>query len=118
MSCGFALSFIAQIVGPNGHAEFRQENTRRRFAVEIEGLRPEQTFDVMVAGVVVGTIRITADGKGELEFRDREVEQERQAQEPQAQQEQEEQPFPANFPLLDGGELIQVGPLTGTLQPD
>ena len=61
-------------------------------------------FDVMISGVVVGTVLIDNFGVGELDYDDR------------ADADDQDRPFPRNFPELDGGEVVQVGPLTGTLQ--
>jgi len=91
----------------SGQAEFRiDDQGRRRFSTEIEGFRPGEIFDVMAAGVIVGTIVVDGTGQGDLNF--------------DTNFEAGDDPatlFPANFPALDGGELVQVGPLSGTLQP-
>ena len=92
----------------SGKAEFRQRgnNGRRQFSVEVEGLAPGDMFDVMVAGVVVGTVRINDFGVGDINFDDN---FEPGVDDPATI-------FPANFPALNGGELVRVGDLTGTLQ--
>lgn len=59
----------------------------------------------MVAGANVGTIVIDDFGVGNQAFDDNfEL-----GDDPATQ-------FPANFPALDGGEPVVVGPLSGTLQ--
>ncbi len=89
----------------SGQADFRERGSRRKFSVEVEGFRPGQLFDVMVAGEVVGTVLINNFGVGELDFDDR------------ADPDDEDEPFPPKFPAINGGELVQVGTVSGTLQP-
>lgn len=90
----------------DGKADFRHrlDRARRQFSVEVEDGNPGEMFDVMVSGVVVGTILIDRFGVGELDYDDT------------ADRDDRDRRFPRNFPELDGGEVIQVGPLTGTLQ--
>lgn len=88
----------------SGHADFRNESGFRRFSVEAEGLVPGDVHDVMVAGVVVGTVTVDALGIGQLELDDR------------LEPGDTELPFPASFPAINGGELVRVGPVSGTLQ--
>ena len=89
-----------------GKAKFsdRQDRNRRKFSVEIERGTPGQMFDVMVSGVVVGTVLINNFGVGEIDFDDTAGPADR------------DQRFPRNFPEIDGGEVVQVGPLTGSMQ--
>lgn len=89
-----------------GKAKFshRLDKVRRKFSVEIERGAPGEMFDVMVSGVVVGTVLINDSGIGELDYDDT------------ADPGDRDQRFPRNFPEIDGGEVIQVGPLTGTMQ--
>ncbi|MDX1502456.1 MAG: hypothetical protein R3325_08825 [Thermoanaerobaculia bacterium] len=82
----------------------RLDQARRKFSVEVERARAGQMFDVMVSGVVVGTLLIDDLGVGELDYDDTAGGNDRDRR------------FPRNFPELDGGEVVQVGPLTGTLQ--
>jgi hypothetical protein len=89
----------------SGQADFRQRPGRRKFSVEIEGFDPNTMMDVEVANVVVGTITVDALGVGGLDFDDT------------AAAGDLDSPFPANFPALNGGELVKVGPLDGNLQP-
>jgi len=90
----------------SGKATFenRLDRARRKFSVEIERAKAGDMFDVMVSGVVVGTILVDNLGIGELDYDDT------------ADGNDADQRFPRNFPELDGGEVVQVGPLTGTLQ--
>lgn len=90
----------------SGQVDFRNrlDEGRRQFSVEIEGFSEGRMFDVMVAGVVVGTVTIDAFGFGNLDFDDT------------ADPDDLDLPFPPNFPAVDGGERVEVGPLSGTLQ--
>ena len=92
----------------SGQADFRNRlnRNRRQWSVEVEGFAPGDMFDVMVAGQNVGTIVIDGFGMGNQDFDDN-----FEAGDDPATQ------FPANFPALNGGEFVQVGPLSGTLQP-
>lgn len=93
----------------SGKVEFRQrfdKGGRRQFSAQIEGLEPGSMYDVMVAGIVVGKIVVDAAGVGDLNFDDN---FEAGVDDPATQ-------FPPNFPSLDGGERVEVGPLSGTLQ--
>ena len=87
----------------SGKVEFRDRG-RRQFSVEIEGFVPGDRYDVMIGGAVVGTLVVDAFGIGEIGFDD------------EAQADDVDKPFSANFPQIDGGEAVQVGPLSGTLQ--
>jgi len=89
-----------------GKAKFsnRLDRARRKFSVEIERGKSGEMFDVMVSGVVVGTVMVNNLGIGELDYDDT------------ANGNDADQRFPRNFPELDGGEVVQVGPLTGSLQ--
>lgn len=97
--------FTAAAGDLSGKADFRNRGDRQRWSVEVEGLTPGDMFDVMVAGQNVGTITIDNLGMGNQEF-DTNFEA---GDDPATQ-------FPANFPGLGGGEFVQVGPLSGTLQ--
>jgi hypothetical protein len=104
----------AELIAPpavgdiSGQTDFRNRLSvaRRQFSVAIEGLDPGNEFDVMVAGIVVGTITVDALGMGDLNFDDS---FEPDVDDPATR-------FPSNFPALDGGELVQVGTLSATLQ--
>ena len=85
--------------------ENRLQEGRRKFSAQVEGFSADALFDVMISGIVVGTVQIGATGNGEINFDDNFE----PGDDPATQ-------FPANFPALDGGELIQIGPLSGTLQ--
>ena len=90
----------------SGKAKFEDRDGRRKFSAEIEGLNTGDMFDVMVAGQVVGTVTIDAAGVGDLNLDDN---FEPGVDDPATR-------FPANFPMLDGGEMVTVGQLSGTLQ--
>lgn len=89
----------------SGRADYRERRARRKFSVEVEGFVPGTMFDVMVLGMPVGTITVDGTGAGNLDFDDT------------AGPGDADDPFPANFPALDGGEAVDVGPLAGNLQP-
>ncbi len=112
---GDELRLRARFVAPvsagdvSGQAKFRYRNGRRQFSAEIEGFNDGDMFDVMVSGVVVGKIVINEFGDpGDLNFDDN---FEPGDDDPATQ-------FPANFPALDGGELVEIGLLRGALQND
>ncbi|HSF96164.1 MAG TPA: hypothetical protein VLA52_14155 [Thermohalobaculum sp.] len=92
----------------SGQADFRNRTNknRRQWSVQVEGLTPGDLYDVVVSGETVGTIVIDGFGIGDQNFDDN-----FEAGDDPATQ------FPANFPNLDGGEMVVVGPLSGTLQP-
>jgi hypothetical protein len=89
----------------SGKAEFRDRRSRRKFSVEVEGFNAGEMFDVMVGVKTVGKIVIDAAGFGNLDFDDT------------AGPGDADDPFPTDFPALDGGEAVTVGPLAGSLQP-
>jgi hypothetical protein len=107
------LRFRAQLIAPasagdvSGQADFRLRDGQRKFSAEVEGSVPGEMFDVVVAGEIVGKVTIDALGVGDLNFDDN---FEAGLDDPATQ-------FPANFPAIDGGEMVVVGPLSGTLQP-
>ncbi len=88
-----------------GKAQYRERN-RRQFSVEVAGFQPGDRFDVMISGAVVGTVTIDDFGVGDLNY---DSNFEPGLDDPSTK-------FPPNFPALDGGELVVVGPLSGTLQ--
>ncbi len=96
---------LAGIGDISGQADFRDKEGRKKFSVEVEGLTPNSMFDVMVAGVVVGTV--TTDGLG---FGDFNLDSNFEPGDVTPD-------LPGNFPALNGGEKVEVGPLTGNLQP-
>ncbi len=112
---GHEVRLEARLVAPlfagdiSGKVEFRNRirEGRRQFTVEMEGMSPGAKFDVMVAGQVVGTVEVDGFGIGELHYDDN---FEPKLDDPATQ-------FPPNFPNLDGGEHVVVGPLSGNLQP-
>lgn len=97
---------LVQITGQgNGRALYERTPTIKRFAVTVEGLTPRVRMDVMVANVVVGTITTDSYGQGQLQM-DSVFER---GDEPDSW-------LPDDFPVIDGGELVKVGPLEGSLQ--
>ncbi|MFQ5775649.1 MAG: hypothetical protein ACE5GS_14100 [Kiloniellaceae bacterium] len=92
----------------SGTADFRDRGDRRRFSAEIQGFTPGQMFDVSVANTVVGKVVVDQFGIGDINF---DSNFEAGVDDPATQ-------FPGNFPMLDGGESVVVGPLSGTLQVD
>lgn len=76
--------------------EFEDGTENRRFEVEIEGAAASTTYDVSVAGTVVGQITTDADGDGELELKT-------------TPEDADEQPFPAGFVTPQAGDTIDVG---------
>lgn len=103
--------FEARLAAPaaagdiSGKVQYR-ERGRRQFSVQVEGLQPGDRYDVMISGAVVGTITIDPFGIGDLNY---DSNFEPGFDDPATQ-------FPPNFPALDGGEMVVVGPLSGTLQ--
>jgi hypothetical protein len=126
MAIAFALTTVAPINGAlaggaevkfegrleaaagdlSGKAKFEQRDGRRKFSAEVEGLVPGEMYDVVVAGAIVGKVVINGAGIGDLNF---DTNFEPGLDDPATQ-------FPGNFPMLDGGESVTVGPLSGTLQ--
>ena len=90
----------------SGKGDFRDRDSRRKFSVQVEGFTEGQMFDVEVAGVIVGKVVIDAFGMGDINF---DTNFEAGDDDPATQ-------FPGGFPMLNGGEQIEVGPLSGTLQ--
>ncbi|MFQ5457646.1 MAG: hypothetical protein ACE5FC_04225 [Myxococcota bacterium] len=88
----------------SGKADFESRDGRSKFSVSVEGLVPGSSFDVMVAGAVVGSMTIDDFGMGALDL------------DTTAQVDDLDLPFPPNFPNVNAGTLVQVGQLTGTLQ--
>lgn len=90
-----------------GEAEFQVEAVdgvnETKFEVEVIGAVAGSTHVVSVGGVQVGQVVIEADGRGELEFTS-DVD------------DADDQPFPANWPEVAAGTVIEVGSiLSGTL---
>ena len=108
---GDSLRLRAKLRAPSdfgdisGHAKYREsDNGRRRFSVEIEGMSPGDRFEVVVDQVTVGAVTVDSFGVGELEL------------DTNLEQGDDEGPLPAGFPGLRGGEFVEIGPLSGTLQ--
>ena len=77
----------------------------RHVYVKIKGFAPGDVYPVFVRGVNVGAITISDGGEGGLEYGI-----------PHRPVSTCCPPFPENFPELEGGELVQVGPLSGVLK--
>lgn len=77
------------------------------FHVEVNGAQPGAVFEIHVNGNLFGTIIANDLGSAELEFRTATVDDNPQDEEP---------PLPTDFPRLNPGDVITVGPLTGTYQ--
>ena len=110
---GDEIRLRAVLVGPevdiSGKVAFRHRvmkgESRRQFSAEIEGLRPGSVYDVMIAGVVVGKMTVDDFGIGDINYDDNFE----RGDDPNTK-------FPFHFPALDGGERVEIGPLSGTLQ--
>ena len=74
----------------------------REFEVELEHAAAGTTYDVTVDGVVVGQITTNAMGYGKLKYDDT----------PKAG----EQPFPADFPAITDGTVVEVAGLSTMLE--
>jgi hypothetical protein len=86
----------------SGSAKYQERaNGRRRFSIEVEGFVPGTQLDVLVDGIVIGTITIDNIGVGELEF------------DTNLEAGDTELPFPGNFPSIERGDRVQVGQLRG-----
>ena len=108
---GDSLRLRAKLRAPSdfgdvsGHAKYRErDNGRRRFSAEIEGMIPGDRFEVVVDGVTVGVVTVDSFGVGELEL------------DTNLEPGDDEGPLPGGFPGLRGGELVEIGPLSGTLE--
>lgn len=69
-------SLDQQLTSPNGAASGRARVSMRddsdgRLVVSVRGLAPNQSFDVLVGTVKVGTLRSSGGGQGSLRFRTR-----------------------------------------------
>lgn len=114
LSKGAEIRLEAELSAPaaagdvSGKAAYRNrlDKGRRQFSIQVEGFEPGTMYDVMVAGQIVGKIVIDNFGQGDLNYDDN---FEFGLDDPGTQ-------FPPNFPGLDGGETVEVGPLSGNLQ--
>lgn len=104
-------SLIAPAVAGDvsGKAKFENklQEGLRKFSIQVEGFVPGQMFDVTVKNQVVGKIVINTAGIGDINF---DSNFEAGVDDPATM-------FPPNFPALEGGESIDIGPLNGSLQP-
>jgi hypothetical protein len=92
-----------------GHARYEERNkdgqTLKKFKVEIQMALPLHTFEVSVNGTMVGTVTTNGFGKGKFELRTAAF----------IDSPEDGLPMPADFPKLDTGDTVTVGPLTGTI---
>ena len=102
----FAARFDV-VLGVTRSAEFAQEIersiTKQTFKAEIERARPNTSFEVKIAGVVVGRIETDTRGKGKLKL----------ATTPK---DASEQPLPAGFPTVVDGTSVTIGTVESTLR--
>lgn len=93
--------------GVLGKAEYGEKNKngmlKKKFEAEVKGAAPGDTFDVVVDGIVVGTIVVGPSGKGKLEY----------TTHPDSPH---DQPFPPGFPAISDGTVVQIGSMSGTLR--
>lgn len=99
------VEFEAELVGTGaafGHAEFEverdEDGLQVEFEVEVYGAIGEAPLDVQVDGVLVGQIVVDSRGHGELTFSS-------------DADESEEAPFPAGFPGIRAGSIVEIGAL-------
>ncbi len=90
----------------SGQVRFRDHGGRRQLSAQIEGFELGEMYDVVISGVIVGKMTIDASGVGELDY---DTNFEPNEDDPASV-------FPPNFPALDGGERVDIGVLSGTLQ--
>ncbi len=91
----------------SGKARWEVREGRRKFSVEIEGFTPGEAFAVLVNGVDTGVlVAVDNFGVGEVDLDDR------------AAEEVGDLPFPPNFPPVNAGDDVVVGPLKGTFFED
>ncbi len=102
----------ARLFGPTplkGNAVYEEKpkngQTFRRFKVEVERGVPLQSLDVFVNGNNFGTLVLNAVGRGEFQLRTASF----------IDDPHDGDPIPSNFPKLDTGDVIEVGPLTGII---
>lgn len=89
-----------------------QERTRvnvveQRFKVQVEDFAPDQTLTIMLNGEMIGTVTTNALGRAELQFRTAAFIDDPGDGDPIGE-----------FPPIEAGDTISVGPLSGTFVLD
>lgn len=88
-------------------SEFEQETeggvTKRKFEAEIERSTPNSSFEVRVAGIVVGSIQTDSRGKGKLRLTTN-------------PKDASERPIPADFPTVSDSTPIKIGTVESTFR--
>ena len=96
----------------SGKAKYRErmrDNTlEQRFDIEVEDATPGDQMMVQVNGVTFGTIIINDFGVGELQFRTSTF----------IDDPGDGEPNPTDFPRLQPGDVVTVGPLNGAFALD
>jgi len=96
----------------SGHAVYRERikngALERRFQVEVEDAPSNTTYNVMVNGVVVDQLVTNALGFAEFQLRTAAF----------IDSPGDGSPMPDSFPTLVPGDVVVVGPVSGTLQLD
>lgn len=92
----------------SGNADYRERmrgNTlEQRFSVEVEDFAPDTELTVEVNGMLFGTIITDGFGGGELQFRTAQF----------IDDPGDGSPIPTDFPRINPGDDIVVGPISGT----
>ncbi len=105
-SVGSTLELKASLTGIasiDGRASFERTSTSLEFKVELRDAPANKSYEVMVGGVSVGTLRTDSRGRGKLAFESGD----------------NSKPFPTEFPAIGVGTTIKVGnELVGTFRRD
>jgi hypothetical protein len=92
-----------------GHVEYREkqrdDGLERRFKVRVEDAAPGAEYDVFVGDYFAGSFIINSLGKGKLDLRT----------DASGEPGEDNEPMPPNFPLLDSGQPVLVGAMSGVL---
>lgn len=101
----------AELSGPtlaSGKADYRERQRgnvlEQRFSVEVEDFAPDTELAVHVNGMLFGTIITDAFGGGELQFRTAQF----------IDDPGDGSPIPTDFPRINAGDAITVGPISGS----
>ncbi len=105
-SVGSALELKANLSGNStidAIASFERTSSSIEFKVELRDARSNSSYDVNIAGVLVGTLRTDSRGRGKLAF----------------ELGDNSKPFPNVFPTIEVGTTVNVGnELAGTFRRD
>ena len=108
---------------------YEEDGDEAEFSVAVSGGEPGSAVDVSVAGVVVASLTLDANGAGRVKFADEDEadddsdgdgdddDSDGDSDDDDAD-DPDEQPFPDNFPVLVAGDAVVVGPASGTLVAD